>query len=120
MQRKLRVCCELPPRHSRGAASSSITLAPASRAIRAAHSAALPPPTTKTSTMPSSPNQGTDCTQRVTVAISGRRQLVFTIREGPPPPTFRRVPACATRPPAPGAQPNRQVTARRRTGWPAE
>ena len=49
MQRKLRVWPELPPRHSRGADSSSITLAPASRAIKAAHSAALPPPITKTS-----------------------------------------------------------------------
>jgi hypothetical protein len=46
----LRVCEELPPRHSRGAASSSITLAPASRAIRAAQRAALPPPITNTST----------------------------------------------------------------------
>jgi hypothetical protein len=46
MQRRLRVCCELPPRHSRGAASSSRTLAPASRAISAAHRAALPPPIT--------------------------------------------------------------------------
>ena len=42
---------ELPPRHSRGADSSSSTLAPASRAISAAHSAALPPPITRTSTM---------------------------------------------------------------------
>jgi hypothetical protein len=49
MQRKLRVWPELPPRHSRGADSSSITLHPASRAIRAAHRAALPPPITKTS-----------------------------------------------------------------------
>src|SRR6478752_6572944 len=50
MQRRLRVCCELPPRHSRGEASSSSTLAPASRAISAAHRAALPPPMTRTST----------------------------------------------------------------------
>src|SRR5689334_10655092 len=51
MQRRLRVCCELPPRHSFGEASSTSTLAPASRAISAAHSAALPPPTTSTSIM---------------------------------------------------------------------
>src|SRR4029453_8536651 len=51
MQRRLRVCCELPPRHSRGEASRRSTLAPASRALSAAHSAALPPPTTRTSTM---------------------------------------------------------------------
>src|SRR4051812_674073 len=51
MQRRLRVCWELPPRHSRGAASSTSTLAPASRAINAAHNAALPPPTTRTSTI---------------------------------------------------------------------
>src|SRR5258708_26273274 len=51
MQRGLRVCCELPPRHSRGAASSKRTLAPASRAMSAAHRAAFPPPTTSTSGM---------------------------------------------------------------------
>jgi hypothetical protein len=50
MQRTLRVCAELPPRHSRGADSRSITLAPASRAIKAAQRAALPPPITNTST----------------------------------------------------------------------
>src|SRR5512147_3111396 len=50
MQRRLRTCIELPPRHARGAASSSSTLAPASRAISAAHRAALPPPITRTST----------------------------------------------------------------------
>src|ERR1700744_4369166 len=51
MQRRLRVCCELPPRHSRGADSSSNADAPASRAIKAAHNAALPPPITNTSTI---------------------------------------------------------------------
>jgi hypothetical protein len=49
MQRRLRVWAELPPRQSRGAASSNITLAPASAAIKAAHKAALPPPITSTS-----------------------------------------------------------------------
>src|SRR5437868_14877530 len=49
MQRRLRTCIELPPRHSRGAASSSSTLLPASRAVSAAQRAALPPPTTMTS-----------------------------------------------------------------------
>src|SRR5690554_3913352 len=49
MQRRLRVCMELPPRHSLGAASNSKTLAPASRAVSAAHKAALPPPITSTS-----------------------------------------------------------------------
>src|SRR6218665_2988367 len=49
MRRRLRVCAELPPRHARGADSSSSTLAPASRAISAAHRAALPPPMTRTS-----------------------------------------------------------------------
>ena len=49
MQRRLRVCAELPPRQSRRADSSSSTRAPASRAISAAHSAALPPPMTRTS-----------------------------------------------------------------------
>src|ERR1035437_6607164 len=49
MARKLRVWRLLPPRNCRGACSSSSTLAPASRAVMAAHSAALPPPTTSTS-----------------------------------------------------------------------
>jgi hypothetical protein len=50
MQRKLRVWAELPPRHSGGADSSTQTrAAPDSRAIKAAHSAALPPPMTNTS-----------------------------------------------------------------------
>lgn len=49
MQRRLRVCAELPPRHALGAASRSHTRAPASRAISAAHRAALPPPITNTS-----------------------------------------------------------------------
>src|SRR3546814_14358987 len=51
MQRKLRVCCEFPPRHSLGADSRIMTLAPASRAISAAHSAAFPPPITSTSSI---------------------------------------------------------------------
>jgi len=55
MQRRLRVCWELPPRHSARAASSSSTLAPASRAISAAHKAALPPPITRTSIMAGNP-----------------------------------------------------------------
>ena len=49
MQRKLRVWMELPPRHSRGDDSSTMTLAPASRAMSAALKAALPPPTINTS-----------------------------------------------------------------------
>ena len=50
MQRRLRVWgCEFPPRQACGDASSNSTLAPASRAISAAHSAALPPPITNTS-----------------------------------------------------------------------
>ena len=47
--RMLRVCAELPPRHSFGAASKTNTEAPASLAIRAAQRAALPPPMTSTS-----------------------------------------------------------------------
>src|SRR5687767_1464644 len=42
----LRVCWLLPPRHSRGELSRTRTEAPDSRAVRAATSAALPPPTT--------------------------------------------------------------------------
>ena len=42
MQRRLRVCCELPPRHSLGAASITSTEAPLSFAVSAAHSAAFP------------------------------------------------------------------------------
>src|SRR5690625_4562912 len=49
MQRRLRVCCEFPPRHSLGEPSSNITFAPSSRARKAAHKAALPPPITSTS-----------------------------------------------------------------------
>src|SRR5690606_41758216 len=49
MQRRVRGCCELPRRQARGEASSSSTEAPASRAHRAAHNAALPPPMTRTS-----------------------------------------------------------------------
>src|SRR5688500_3668268 len=49
MQRRFRVWIELPPRHSCGAASSISTETPASRAVSAAHSAALPPPITSTS-----------------------------------------------------------------------
>jgi hypothetical protein len=51
MQRKFRVCMELPPRHSRGADSNTMTLTPASRAMSAALKAALPPPITNTSTV---------------------------------------------------------------------
>ncbi len=51
MQRRLRVCCELPPRHSLGAASITSTEAPLSLAVSAAHSAAFPPPITITSCM---------------------------------------------------------------------
>jgi hypothetical protein len=51
MERMLRVCGELPPRQGFGALSSSITDAPASRAVSAAHKAALPPPITNTSSM---------------------------------------------------------------------
>ena len=43
------VCREFPPRHGFGARSSSSTDLPASRAEIAAQSAALPPPTTRTS-----------------------------------------------------------------------
>src|SRR5215475_7070027 len=49
MQRMLRVWRLLPPRYSTGADSKTVTDTPDSRAIRAAHSAALPPPTTATS-----------------------------------------------------------------------
>jgi hypothetical protein len=42
---------ELPPRHSFGADSRSLTLAPLSLAIKAAHKAAFPPPITRTSIM---------------------------------------------------------------------
>src|SRR6266540_771427 len=49
MQRRLRVWRLLPPRKCFGAHSTSCTLAPARRALIAAHSAALPPPSTRTS-----------------------------------------------------------------------
>src|SRR3569833_2755809 len=49
MQRRFRTCIELPPRQLCGADSRSSTDAPASRAISAAHSAAFPPPMTRTS-----------------------------------------------------------------------
>ena len=49
MARRLRVCRLLPPRIARGACSTSSTRAPASRAVMAAHRAALPPPITSTS-----------------------------------------------------------------------
>src|SRR3974390_1769259 len=39
----------LPPRNSGGALSSTVTVAPASAALNAAHKPALPPPTTTTS-----------------------------------------------------------------------
>jgi len=51
MHRKFLVCVELPPRQSLGADSRIRTLQPASRAMRAAQRAALPPPTTKTSSL---------------------------------------------------------------------
>src|SRR5438034_757251 len=51
MQRRLRVCRLLPPRKCLGAHSSRRTLFPARRAVMAAHSAALPPPSTRTSYM---------------------------------------------------------------------
>src|SRR4030095_8097516 len=50
MARMLRVCRLLPPRKSFVALSSSSTRAPARRAVIAAHSPALPPPTIRTST----------------------------------------------------------------------
>ena len=49
MHRKFRVCREFPPRYGFGARSRSNTDAPFSRAEIAAQSAALPPPTTRTS-----------------------------------------------------------------------
>src|SRR5437867_12613718 len=49
MQRRLRVWRLLPPRKCLGAHSSKSTFMPARRAVMAAHSAALPPPNTKTS-----------------------------------------------------------------------
>src|SRR5690348_12377064 len=45
----LRVCRLLPPRNATGADSTTSTLAPAARALIAAHRAALPPPSTSTS-----------------------------------------------------------------------
>jgi hypothetical protein len=48
-QRRLRVWRLLPPRMCRGARSTTTTLRPASRAVSAAHSAALPPPKIATS-----------------------------------------------------------------------
>ena len=62
MQRMLRVCGELPPRQALGAASRSSTDAPASRAVRAAHNAALPPPITSTSSNGSFPRRCAQCT----------------------------------------------------------
>jgi hypothetical protein len=50
MQRKFRVWRLLPPRKWRGACSTINTEAPARRAEIAAHTAALPPPMTSTST----------------------------------------------------------------------
>ena len=49
MHRKLRVWRLFPPRKWRGALSTTMTRAPASRAVSAAHSPALPPPSTATS-----------------------------------------------------------------------
>src|SRR5206468_3647255 len=49
MQRIFRVWRLLPPRYSTGAHSNTMTEAPDSRAARAAHKPALPPPTTATS-----------------------------------------------------------------------
>src|SRR6201996_9392608 len=49
MIRKLRACRALPPRKALGACSTMRTVAPARRAAIAAHSAAQPPPTTRTS-----------------------------------------------------------------------
>src|SRR5437660_1536074 len=49
MQRRLRVCRLLPPRKCLGAHSSRSALLLARLAVMAAHSAALPPPNTKTS-----------------------------------------------------------------------
>src|SRR5690606_9430491 len=71
MQRILRTCAELPPRQARGAASSSSTLAPASRAIRAAHRAALPPPITRTST-----------TGSMGSALAGAAPLLVHLQQG--------------------------------------
>src|SRR4051812_27442939 len=48
----------LPPRSASGARSSTSTSAPRSRAARAAHMAALPPPTTITSAPSSSDQDG--------------------------------------------------------------
>ena len=79
MQRRLRVCCELPPRHACGADSSISTDAPASRAISAAHSAAFPPPMTSTSTIHAS--LGRHCMARRRTPPSARRQRVFRFRE---------------------------------------
>src|SRR5512147_1578536 len=49
MARRFRVWRLLPPRIARGACSTRRTRAPASRAVIAAQSAALPPPITSTS-----------------------------------------------------------------------
>src|SRR6202140_2270124 len=49
MHRRFLVCRLLPPRNSFGAHSSTRTLAPDARALRAAHNAAFPPPATNTS-----------------------------------------------------------------------
>src|SRR5215468_4971653 len=52
MHRRFRVCRLLPPRKALGARSRTITRAPRSAAVRAADSAALPPPRTATSYVP--------------------------------------------------------------------
>ena len=49
LARKFLVCRVLPPRIFSGADSNSVTAAPFSLAVMAAHSAALPPPATTTS-----------------------------------------------------------------------
>ena len=77
MQRRLRVCTELPPRQSRGAASSTHTEAPASRAVNAAHNAALPPPITSTSIMRRALSDPTRIGTDVAVRVGGTDWFVW-------------------------------------------
>src|SRR5438552_13835651 len=76
MQRRLRVCRLLPPRKCLGAHSSRRTLLPARRAVMAAHSAALPPPNTRTSYM-RKPSRTQSFARRVSERL--RRPALFLV-----------------------------------------
>src|SRR5437870_12368249 len=89
MQRRLRVCRLLPPRKCLGAHSSRSTVLPALRAVMAAHSAALPPPKTRTSYM-----RETSRTQSFARRVSERLRrpaLFLVLAFGPAPQRCQRL-----------------------------